>query len=241
MSEVRLINTSSLQLPQDYIRYGVSRETIDKIKSDILSGVGIQTPLLVRETKQGYEVVDGVHRLIAAQEAKLDRVPCRVVYANDVESLILAYKVNAERKNVGGKEKLKVAFILLNKYAKSLDDVKSELGLTRVDVHRLRMISEKLSDEQQQKWLHGELSLRDALRLAGSPIEGRGKAAVSRETKVLAGSLHVYVYEGDFNDIVEWFMTRMDEPPLKELRGENMVALRTSKCEVIIEEAEKGE
>ena len=136
MSEVQYIPISQLKLPQDYIRYGVSRETIDKIKSDILSGLGIQIPLLVREVKGGYEVVDGVHRLIAAQEAKLDKVPCRVIYADDTEALILAFKVNAERKNVGGKEKLKVAWILLNKYAKSLDEVKAELNLTRVDVHR---------------------------------------------------------------------------------------------------------
>jgi len=241
MSEVQYIPISQLKLPQDYIRYSVSRETIDKIKSDILSGLGIQIPLLVREVKGGYEVVDGVHRLIAAQEAKLDKVPCRVVYANDTEALILAYKVNAERKNVGSKEKLKVAWILLNKYAKSLDEVKAELNLTRVDVHRLRMISERLSDEQQQRWLKGELSLRDALRLAGSPVEGKKFKGVSRETMRLSNvRLAVWVKEGNVDDVINALCTILDGVAVVE-RQQNGVIIRTENSEIVVEGGEEGE
>jgi len=234
MSEVQYIPISSLRLPQDYIRYSVSRETIDKIKSDILSGLGIQTPLLVRETKQGYEVVDGVHRLIAAQEAKLDKVPCRVVYANDTEALILAFKVNAERKNVGAKEKLKVAWILLNKYAKSLDEVKAELNLTRVDVHRLRMLSEKLDAETQDKWLKGEISLRDALRLAGSPVEGKRKAMVSRETmRISACKMDIKLFGGNVEEVVNAICSILDGVAVVE-RKDDVIAIRTETCDVKI-------
>jgi len=234
MSEVQYVPISQLKLPQDYIRYGVSRETIDKIKSDILSGLGIQIPLLVREVKGGYEVVDGVHRLIAAQEAKLDKVPCRVVYANDTEALILAFKVNAERKNVGAKEKLKVAWLLLNKYAKSLDEVKAELNLTRVDVHRLRMLSEKLDAETQDKWLKGELSLRDALRLAGSPVEGKRKAMVSRETMKLSGcTLTIYVHSGNIDEVVNVLCTVVDGVPCVE-RLHNTVSIKTDTCKIVV-------
>lgn len=57
------------------------RETIDSIKSDITSGKGIHTPLMIEynpDQKRGY-LGEGNHRLRAAEEAGAPVVPARVV------------------------------------------------------------------------------------------------------------------------------------------------------------------
>ena len=241
MSEVQYVPISQLKLPEDYIRFTCNDDVVRKIARDIEQGLGIQTPLLVRRRGDKYEIIDGVHRYIAAQKVGLERLPCIEVIAGDVEALILAYRVNSERRNVGAKEKLKVAWLLLNKYAKSLDEVKAELNLTRVDVHRLRMLSERLSDEQQQKWLKGELSLRDALRLAGSPVEGRKKTIVSRETMRLSNvKAKIFMSEGNVEELVNVLCTVLDGVPMVE-RGESSVIISTDTCRIYVYPPKKKE
>jgi ParB family chromosome partitioning protein len=56
---------------------------------------GLVVPLVVRELTLGrYETIGGAQRLVIAQELELDRVPCVVVDADDLEARLLGQCLN---------------------------------------------------------------------------------------------------------------------------------------------------
>lgn len=74
---------------------GEGRRNIFKIRPMLLNDLilsievlGVLTPLIVRKEQDGYEIIDGVHRWLAAKEAGLKTVPCIVEDIEDNEEII---------------------------------------------------------------------------------------------------------------------------------------------------------
>lgn len=67
-------------------RFGVLKENIKEN--------GIVHPLLVREIKDGYEIIDGEHRYIVALELKIKKLPCVVVDFDDVDTKLQTVNMN---------------------------------------------------------------------------------------------------------------------------------------------------
>ena len=74
----------------------VDRESIEYLElRDSIRDHGILQPLLVRPIGDGFEIIEGLHRFIAATEAGLKEVPCLIRQCSDDEALVLMLQANA--------------------------------------------------------------------------------------------------------------------------------------------------
>lgn len=75
---------------------------------DLIREFGQTTPILVRRTKSGYELVDGLHRLEATKRAGLETIPVRVYTMTDEDARLL----EASQNLIGGLSPLDDAVFL---------------------------------------------------------------------------------------------------------------------------------
>ncbi|WP_051357830.1 ParB/RepB/Spo0J family partition protein [Leisingera caerulea] len=71
-----------------------SATAVASIVSSIQEVGGILQPLLVRRIKDGYRLMDGLHRLTAAREAGLDEVPVKVTECTNDEAIRIEVDAN---------------------------------------------------------------------------------------------------------------------------------------------------
>ncbi|MDE4175774.1 ParB/RepB/Spo0J family partition protein [Phaeobacter sp. PT47_59] len=71
-----------------------SPTAVASILSSIHEVGSILKPLLVRKVKDGYRLIDGLHRLTAAQEAGLEEVPVRVTECTNDEAIRMEVDAN---------------------------------------------------------------------------------------------------------------------------------------------------
>ncbi|ASN83190.1 hypothetical protein DFI_18490 (plasmid) [Deinococcus ficus] len=96
--------------------------TSDAFAADALSGLvqsirefGVLQPLLVRSQGDGYHLIAGERRYVAAQEAGLTEVPIRVLDVDDDQAYAIAVIENAQRKDLDLVTETLVGFDLLSK------------------------------------------------------------------------------------------------------------------------------
>lgn len=76
--------------------FKISDEKVNQIKLSA-SDIGIVTPLIVRKTDSGYQIISGHHRYIAAQQLEMLTVPCVVREINDDEAIRYVTECNIQR------------------------------------------------------------------------------------------------------------------------------------------------
>lgn len=74
----------------------MTEEEYLQLKQNILTN-GFIYPIIVRKIEDGFEIVDGHHRLKALKELGATEVPTVVVDMNDKEAIVNAIKFNTER------------------------------------------------------------------------------------------------------------------------------------------------
>jgi ParB family chromosome partitioning protein len=109
-----------------------STKEID-ILADSIRAKGILEPLIVRKTADGYELIAGQRRLIAAKKAELKEVPVIIkeVVENDREMLELALVENILREDLNPIEEAKAFQKLIEEFDKIDMDIAKLFGKDR--------------------------------------------------------------------------------------------------------------
>lgn len=157
IEEQRNIPVTELLHPRSPLR-GVKRndvEYLELVKS--IRDDGVLQPILVRPTEDGYEVVEGNHRLTAAKDANLTELPCLIKEMTDTDVAIIQLKANAIRPPTD-----KVA------YARRLQQLQSE-GFT------INMLAKKVG--KSSGWVAKQLSLTRLIPEACVPLR-RGEIKI---------------------------------------------------------------
>lgn len=122
---------------------------------------GVIQPLIVRQQKDGYELIAGERRLLACRRLQLSFVPVIVREASDEDSLELALIENIQRDDLNSIDEAKAYEMLMEKHSLTQDAVADKVGKSRAAVaNTLRLL--KLPDEVQQYLLQGKLSMGQA-------------------------------------------------------------------------------
>jgi len=108
--ELKKIKPNRLNPRLEFVKAGLD-ELADSIKE-----VGIVEPIIVRPTKEGYEVVVGERRYRAAQQAGLDKVPVIIREFTDDEVIELNLVENIQREDLTDVEKGNCVSELLSRY-----------------------------------------------------------------------------------------------------------------------------
>jgi len=103
-SAATMSSTGFVRLSPDLIVFAPEREArAQAVSRELVESVrvhGILQPLLVRRRTQGYEVVIGARRLVAARLAGLKEIPAVIIQATDEEALELSMVENTCRETV---------------------------------------------------------------------------------------------------------------------------------------------
>jgi ParB family chromosome partitioning protein len=105
--------------------------------SESIKNHGILQPLIVRQTRDGYQLIAGERRLRAAKGAGLDAVPVRVVDFNDQQVYEATLVENIQRTDLNPIEKAHGFKGYLDRFHMTHEDLAKRLGLARPTISNL--------------------------------------------------------------------------------------------------------
>lgn len=155
--------------------------TLDDLAASI-RGHGILSPVIVRRTPEGYELVAGERRVRAAQRAGLARIPAVVREASNAEMLQVALIENLQREDLNPLEEAEVYRRLVEEFGLTQEDVAARVGRDRTSVaNTLRLL--KLPARIRKDLIEGTLSAghgRALLALESQAIQLKARESIIR-------------------------------------------------------------
>ena len=102
---------------------------------------GVLQPLLVRKTSQGYQLIAGERRWIAARRAGLSTVPCRIIELEDRAVSEVAIIENVQRSDLGELEKAMAFQDYLSRFGGTIEELATKMGKNRSTIsNALRLL-----------------------------------------------------------------------------------------------------
>ncbi len=171
--------------------------------SESIQQHGVLQPLLVRALPNGgWQLIAGERRMLAAQQAGLATVPCRVLELDDQQVCEVALEENLKRKDLHVLEKAQAFQDYLQRFGRSIEELAKQLSLDRSTVSnmlRLLELAEPVkqslrSDKISAGHARALLSLTESdqivlcQRIMSDSLSVRATEAAVRETLAAANS-----------------------------------------------------
>jgi len=122
---VELIERNPFQPRKDFAPESLN-ELVESIRQH-----GVLQPLLVRPSGAQYQLIAGERRLLAARQAGLETVPCRVLELEDRAMCEAALEENLKRRDLNVLEKAQAFQDYLHRFSTSADDLARQLSMSR--------------------------------------------------------------------------------------------------------------
>ena len=102
---------------------------------------GVLQPLLVRAGSEGYTLIAGERRWLAAQKAGLEAVPCRVLDLADQQASEVAIEENLKRRDLNALEKAAAFHEYMKRFDSTIEELAERLSMNRSTVsNTLRLL-----------------------------------------------------------------------------------------------------
>lgn len=152
------------------------RKNFDEAKlnelAESIRSNGVISPLIVRESKNGYELVAGERRWRASRIAKLKRVPCIIRNFDDRQNAIVAIIENMQREDLDPIEEALGLKSMTEKYGFTQEQVSTSLGKSRTYIaNSIRLL--KLPEEIQQYVSSGQMSAAHGRTIINIPDKAK--------------------------------------------------------------------
>lgn len=157
---VDLIERNPFQPRKDFDRESL-KELVDSVVKH-----GVLQPLLVRPGEGGYQLIAGERRWLAAKQAGLDMVPCRVLNLDDRQLCEAAIEENLKRKDLNVLEKAQAFSEYLKRFESSIEELAKQLSLNRSTVSNFLRLLE-LCDEVKRALSEEKITNGHARALLG--------------------------------------------------------------------------
>jgi ParB family chromosome partitioning protein len=108
------------------------RELADSIRER-----GVLQPVLLRPAGDGYQLVAGERRFLAAQEAGFNSVPAIIRPLTDRESLLIALIENVQRENLNPMDEARAYYRLAAEYGLAHEEIAKRVGKDRSTVSNI--------------------------------------------------------------------------------------------------------
>ena len=125
---VELIERNPFQPRKDF-EPGSLSELVDSIRQH-----GVLQPLLVRAVGSHYQLIAGERRWLAAQQAGLINVPCRVLELDDQRVCEAALEENLKRQDLNVLEKAQAFQDYLQRFGSTVEELAKHLSMNRSTV-----------------------------------------------------------------------------------------------------------
>ena len=154
---VSYINLSDIKPNPDQPRRDFNNTSLDELSKSIKEK-GVITPITVRESNKGYEIIAGERRWRAAKKVKLKSIPAYVLNIGDeAEMMEVALIENIQREDLNPIEEAEGYAVLNSKYSLSHDSIAKTIGKKRTTIsNALRLL--KLPPEIRKSIRSGEIT-----------------------------------------------------------------------------------
>ena len=138
---VKKIILSKIKPNPNQPRHNFNQDALNELTKSIKEK-GVITPITLRKTVDGYEIIAGERRWRAAKKARLKSIPAHIVnIKNNAEMMELALIENVQREDLNPIEEAEGYAILNSKYKMSHEDIAKSIGKKRVTVsNSLRLL-----------------------------------------------------------------------------------------------------
>ena len=134
------------------------------ILADSIRENGILQPIFVRSENDGYQVITGGRRLMAAKVAGLTRIPCIIMDADDPQAGLFTIIENTQRSEISFFDCAEILNILINKAQMNIEYVSKKTGLPVTEIYKkLSLLS--LPEDIKNSLIKNNLSEKHALLL----------------------------------------------------------------------------
>ncbi len=135
---------------------------------------GILQPVLLRKSKEGYELVYGHRRFEAAKLAGLEKIPAVIRELSDREVLELAIIENVQREDLNPIEEALAYKKLIQEFGLTQEEIAQRVGKDRSTIaNKLRLLS--LPEEAKKALMEGKITEGHARALLGIKSEEKRK------------------------------------------------------------------
>jgi len=172
--------------------YQPRREFAEKEMADLADSIktqGVLQPLLVRESKGGYELIAGERRLRAARKAGVNKVPVILKEITNAELIEISIIENIQRENLNPMEEAEAYQRLMTEFELTQEKIAERVGKSRSAVANFLRINH-LPDEIKTAIREQKLSMGHARTLLGAET-----AAIQRKAFRLVISRDLSVRE----------------------------------------------
>ena len=183
---VSYINLSDIKPNPNQPRHDFDSTSLDVLTNSIKEK-GFITPITIRETDKGYELIAGERRWRAAKMAKLKSIPGYILNIhNDAEIMEVALIENVQREDLNPIEEAEGYAVLNSKYSLSHDDISKAIGKKRVTIsNALRLL--KLPSEIRKSIRNGEITA------------GHGRAILQAKSVSAMKNLWIKIVDGSLS------------------------------------------
>ncbi|MCL1802860.1 MAG: ParB/RepB/Spo0J family partition protein [Eubacteriaceae bacterium] len=180
--ELRLIPITNIIANKNQPRRNFDANSIEELAQSIRA-VGIIQPLSVRETDNDvYLLISGERRLRAAKIAGLDRVPCVILKADQVQLELMTLVENIQREDLNFFEEARAYTKLMETYGFTQSQLAEKVGKKQSTIsNKLRLL--RLGDETMEVILQNKLTERHARALLQIPEESQRLSALQQIIK----------------------------------------------------------
>lgn len=140
----KLIDIKKIYANENQPRKVFNDEKIEELSTSIKEN-GLIQPIVVRKTKEGYQIIAGERRFRACKLADMTKVPCIIKEYDDKQVETLAVIENIQREDLSPLEEAKAYKSLLDTYQYSQQELAKVVGKKQSTIaNKLRLL--KLSD-----------------------------------------------------------------------------------------------
>ena len=159
-NRIQYIDINEIKPNEMQPRQEFEEDAIEELANSIKTH-GVIQPVILRPSKNGYEMVAGERRWRAARKAGLKQIPAIIKDLPDEENALIALIENVQRENLNAMEEAKAFKTLMDKYGMTQESLAKNVGKSRPHVaNTLRMM--KLPEVIQYSIGKGSLSLGHA-------------------------------------------------------------------------------
>ena len=149
---------------------------------------GQLSPILVRKTQSGFELIAGERRWRAMQSIQEPNINAIVMDVDDKESALIAIVENVQREQLNSIEESEALLKLSTEYSMSHDDIAKYTGKSRSHVTNIMRLND-LTDFTKSKLIDGSIEMghaRAVLSLEPTAQNSIMKQAISQKLSVRA-------------------------------------------------------
>lgn len=210
--DIKLISVDSIMLNPHQPRVNFDEENLLELANSINEN-GLIQPIVVRQTKDGYELVAGERRLRATMYLRKPEIEAIVTEYNDNESAKVAIIENIQRENLSAIEEALAFEKLINEYQYTQSQLAQSLGKSQSTIaNKMRLLN--LSDKVKTRILDKSINERQGRALLKLDNFEEQEQVVE---KIIEGNLNVAQTES----FIEKKINEKNKPMKKRVISKN--------------------